>query len=779
MHTTGRQGRQFLNFVIVALSVLWLGQSPVRVWALDDVTTEGTIGVGIEQVADASAAGEFDASEPYEGGFEDRAEAEADTEPTWSARLTKVQVETENGLPVVKITTSQKVSSSMSYLSKPNRMLLKVHDTLLTWKTTRLSVNQTPLKRIRSAQHDENVWVVLDLDESVKWIRETHRRGITLRLPARYAGKFGSARSEAVIAKPQASKKNSHYSKSIMTTDIVGYQVVDVTAQDFGEKTRITVTTNGQVRYRVERTNQGKKFVLKIHGADLTWHGRIPRLPIGVVRSVKAAQKTVMGEPVVQIALRLSQTTPYLVFKDQNQILVEFNNPGSVQATGKRGNITSRISVDLQNADLRAVLRALAAEAGFDMVLTPGMEKIEESQALVTLSIKEQAFNTVLDFILRSRQMAYVVSGNTLRIGLASEFPVETRVFTMKNMEVKDSNVKDSIEAILTDGAKGKVVLESTANRIIVSAIPSDMVRVREVIRRMDVERRLVTRTFVLSYSQAEKILPAIQPMLSSLGSIQENNSENSLVVNDIPGKVTHIAKIIRSLDTKAQQVMIEARIVEVSRSNQRDLGVNWTARSISSSIDPQFTASTNPDAVGQVGQIIIGTLQEGIDLNATLSALESKGKVNTISNPRIATLNNKSAVLKASQNIPYATSNVSNGVVSNVVNYLELPISLTVKPQITKEGQVLLNPMTLEVATVVGTGSPPITSTRSATTQMLVDDGETIVIGGMVRDEESMRESKVPLLGDIPLLGFLFRSNVSTKNKVELVVFLTTHILE
>ena len=177
-------------------------------------------------------------------------------------------------------------------------------------------------------------------------------------------------------------------------------------------------------------------------------------MPIGVVRSVKAAQKTVMGEPVVQIALRLSQTTPYLVFKDQNQILVEFNNPGSVQATGKRGNITSRISVDLQNADLRAVLRALAAEAGFDMVLTPGMEKIEESQALVTLSIKEQAFNTVLDFILRSRQMAYAVSGNTLRIGLASEFPVETRVFTMKNMEVKDSNVKDSIEAIVAIEAK-------------------------------------------------------------------------------------------------------------------------------------------------------------------------------------------------------------------------------------------------------------------------------------------------------------------------------------
>jgi len=737
-----------------------------------EVNSDDTIAVGIKE--SAAAGVESDGNEAVE--------VDSETESRkWAARLTQVVVKQENGLPVVKIVTTRKVRSTISYLSNPDRLLLKVQDTLLTWKPTTLSVQQPPLKRIRSAQHDDEVWVVLDLDESVKWIREAYPRGITLRLPARYARQYSASPLPQSAIPGRASRKPGRSAPVLPTTTAAAsYQVVDITAENLGEKTRLTVTTDGQARYRVQRQRQGREFILKIYGAALAWRGKLAGLPLGVVRRLSARQRTEAGEPVVQIVVQLSHAIPYLVFKDQNQVLIEFNNPGILALpAGQRGNLTARVSIDLQNADLRAVLRALAQEAGFDLVLTPGLENVQGTQAQVTLSIDEQPFNTVLDFILRPRQMAYAVSGNTLRVGLASEFPVETQVFTLKNLEVKNSNIKDSIEAIFTEGAKGKVVLEPATNRIIISAIPSDMVRVRQVIQRMDVERRLVTRTFMLNYTPAKKLLPLIEPMLSSLGSVKENTSENALVVSDISGHVTQIARMIRSLDTKAQQVMIEARIVEVSCSNQQDLGVNWNAGSSDPTANPQINLSSSPDPAGTVGQITLGTVQGGVDLNATLSVLESKGKVNIISNPRIATLNNKSATLKASQNIPYTTSTVSNGVVSNVVNYLELPITLTVTPRITQKGRVMLNPMTLTVTTVVGEGTPPTTSTRSATTQMVVEDGETIAIGGMVRDEKITRESKVPLLGDIPLLGFLFRSNITTKNKVELVVFLTTYILE
>lgn len=718
---------------------------------------------------------------------EGEAAAEEDQSNQWSQRLLDIVVEDVNGQPAVKLKTTGQVKTSISYLTKPHRMLMKVRNTLLTWKPPRVTVNQSPLYRIRAAQHDADVWVVLDLTDNVKWNRQTHQQGITLTLR-----ESTSAQKKKVVKKEERgettfNKKVDRYTPvqskpiqnvSIHSTQIAaGYQVVDVAAENLGSKTKLVITTDGLAKYRVAREKNGRGLNVQVHGAALTWSGKLKNSPIGAIKSVSAKQQVSAGQPTVALNVVMTRPSPYVVFKDQNQIIIEFNNPDVISGQGqRRGNLKALVSVDLENAELVSVLRALAQDVKFDLVLTPGSQKLDPSQSVLTLTINEQPFDQVMDFILRPRKMAYDVSGNTLRVGLADEFAAETRVFTMKNLDVKNSNIKESIEMSVTDNAKSKIVLDPYGNRVIVSAIPSDMKRISEVISRMDVQRRLVTRTFSLNYTQASKVVPFLKERLSSLGSVKENKAENSMMITDIPGNMSALAQIINGLDIKAQQVMIEARIVEVSRSNQQEIGVNWTARGGS---DPSFTASTSPDAVNRTGQLTIGTLQAGINLNATLAAMESKGMVNTISNPRIATLNNEEASLNASQSIPYITSVVSNGVVSQGVEYLELPISLKVKPQITKGEQVLLDPLTLTVTTPVGDATPPRTTTRSATTQMLVRDGETVAIGGMVRDEEITRESKVPLLGDLPLLGFLFRSNVTQKNKVELVVFLTPHILE
>ncbi|MCK5219279.1 AMIN domain-containing protein, partial [bacterium] len=550
--------------------------------------------------------------------------------------------------------------------------------------------------------------------------------------------------------------------------------------ENLGEKTRLTVTTDGQVRYRVERTKKGHRLSLYIHGASLSWRGPLSGLPQGPVKKVNAYQQQEAGESIVKVAVQMIRNSPYMLFRDQNQIVIEFDNPGTIaRGAGRRGNLRSLMSVDFQNADLAAVLRALAHEAGFDLVLSPSAEGVTGVQGMVTITINQQVFENVLDFILRPRQLAYTISRNILRVGSASEFATKTKVFTMKNLDVKNSNIQETITEAFTEGSKGKVQIDTHNNRVIVSAIPSDMIRIRNIMRDMDVQRRLITRTYDLSYIQPQKIIPMIKASLSSLGSVEKNEQGNALVVTDLSGNMPRISDMISRLDTKAQQVMIEARIVEISRSNKQELGISWDVTSTDPAIDPQFTVTSIPEAVRAVATITLGMLKSGVDLNATISMLEAKGAANTISNPRVATLNNQTATLKASKNIPYQTSMVSNGVVSNVIEYLELPITLTVTPQITKDRQVLLNPLVLEVTTIVKEGAPPITSSRSATTQMLVKDGETIAIGGMVRDEEYIKESKVPLLGDIPLLGLLFKSRVKIKEKIELVVFLTPHILE
>ncbi len=700
---------------------------------------------------------------------EDRARLLGSTQDQWTARLLDVRVDQHNGQPVVKLKTTARVASAISYLKNPDRLLMKVRHTLLTWKPTTLLVRHPPLERIRAAQHDDDVWVVLDMTRPARWHRQTQAYGLVLTLGPQATGPaLDTTRPTNQTLRGKTVRAGQAQ---------VRYQVVDVGVDNLGDKTKLIITTDGQARYKVERRKNGQEVVVTLVEAALAWHGRISGLPAGAIRTLHTQAQPKNG--MVTVAVGLTQPATYVVYKDQNQVVLEFNNPQAIaQEAPRQGNLRALISVDLENAPLVSVLRALAQEVKFDLILSPGVQQVSREESALTLSINQQPFEQVLDFILRPRKMAFAVNNNTLRIGLAGEFMPETKIFVLKNMDVANANIKESIETAFTEGARDKVVVDSYGNRVIVSAIPSDLVRISKIIGHMDVQRRLVSQTFLLNYVDAAKIAPLLKSQLSSLGAVKENKSENALVVTDIPGNMESLRRIIRNLDTKAQQVMIEARIVEVSHTNQLDLGVDWNVASAAGA-NPNYTVASSPQPVGQVGSLTIGSLQSGVDLNATLSAMETKGMVNTISNPRIATINKEEATLKASQSIPYITSVVSNGVVSQMVDYLELPIVLKVTPQVTKGNQVLLNPLSLTVTTPVGTGNPPTTTTRSASTQMLVHDGQTIAIGGMVRDDEITTESKVPLLGDLPVLGFLFKSNVTKKNKVELVVFLTTHILE
>lgn len=685
-------------------------------------------------------------------------------------KLTDVRVELRSGKPVVRLATTGPTAATLTYLSRPERALLKLSGVLLTWKPTTLSVRQPPLERIRAAQHGSEVWVVLDLTAPTQWTRTAVRGGLLLAPAGASAASRPAPASIRRVAAPSIPAAEAAAGAT--------YQVVDVSVENLGEKTRVVVTTDGPARYRVEKEPQGDEVALLVYGARLAWNRALPGLPLGAVGRLTVRQERLEGEPVVAIRIKMIRPTSYAVLKEQNQIVLELDNPVPLmQAAPTKGDLRARLSADFQSAELTSVLRALSQDVGFDLVLTPGAQEIGGAASQVTVTINNQPLAEVLDLILRPRRLAYEVSGNTLRVGLASEFPTVTRIFTLKNIDSKNSNLKESLEGSFTEGAKSRVILDEYANRVIVTAIPSDMRRAEAVLNRMDVQPRMISRSFALNYADPNKLTALLKPMLTSLGRLEINERDNALVVSDIPGSVQRISRLIRSLDTKSKQVMIEAWIVEISLSDEQSLGINWSASTRTS--DPSVTAAVLPGSFVPQGLLTVGTLQPNLDLTATLSALEAKGALNTLSNPRIATLDNQSAKLSASQNIPYTNSYVSNGVIRTGVEYLELPIALTVTPHITQNNQVLLNPATLTVTTVVGTGTPPETTTRSASTQMTVADGETVAIGGMIRDTEKTRENKVPLLGDIPLLGYLFKNTTVVKDKVELVVFLTPHILD
>jgi type IV pilus assembly protein PilQ len=772
----------------VCLGILLMSAWPGNAAAATEQNGDEALSVGVEEVGpdggvaqDSPSAAEVQAQEKDAPAAAPVQTAKPAVRPPKKpvraaeprgARLTGVRVEAGAGRPVVRLVTTAAVASTLSTLTHPDRLLLKLADTLLTWKPTILEVNRPPLNRIRAAQHGQEVWVVLDLDAPTQWIRSSAAAGLTL-VPA--AGLLAPARNSRPAPATAPSKFEA---PELQTAAGASYQVVDVSVEDLGEKTRVIVTTNGPVRYRVQRERRGDEIELLIYGAGLSWSKSATGLSQGAVSRIGVQQQRLEGEPVVDLLVKMTRPTSYSVLKEQNQIVLELDNPTQImEAAPTRGDLRARLSVDFQSAELVSVLRALAQDVGFDLVLTPGAQEMSAPSSLVTVAINEQPLENVLDLILRPRRLAYEVSGNTLRVGLAAEFPTETRVFSLKNIDSKRSNLKDSLEGAFTEGSKSRVILDEYSNRVIVTAIPSDLRRAEAILNRMDVQPRLLSRSYPLSYAEPNKLAGLLRPMLSSQGRLEVNERDNALVITDIPGSVQRLAALVRSLDTRAKQVMIEAWIVEISLSDEQSLGISWNLASRDH--DPTYSANVAAGGFAPKGQLTVGTLQTNATLSATLSALEAKGVLNTLSNPRIATLDNQSATLSASQNIPYPVSLVSNGVIRSSVDYLELPITLTVTPHITQHNQVLLNPATLTVTTVVGQGTPPETTTRSAATQMTVADGEIIAIGGMIRDSERTRESKVPLLGDIPLLGYLFKSTTVTKDKVELVVFLTPHILD
>ncbi|NTV52115.1 MAG: AMIN domain-containing protein [Candidatus Firestonebacteria bacterium] len=696
---------------------------------------------------------------------------------TKGVRLLQVLLESRSNKPAIRIVTTGRVRYATKSLSGPDRFLVRVEGATLTWKPAGLDVKQPPLQKIRAAQHGTEVWVVLDLDAACGW--KVVSEGSGLLLTPNDEPKTGGHSATTREREPEIKTADEPEAAVTPVPAEASYKVVDVAVEDSGEKTRLVVTTDGPVRYRVEREKRGDSLDVLIHGASLLWNGKVPGLPKGAIRRVGVSTEQISGEPVVRLSLHLVQAAPYVVLKDQNQVMVELNNPSLVsEAIPSRGSLGAHVSVDFQNAEFVSVLRALAQDAGFDLVLSPGAQDLPAPLSQVTVSVNDQPFVNVLDMLLKPRKLAYAVGANTLRIGPASEFSPETRVFVLKNMDVKNSNLKESLEALLAAGTRSQVIVDGPANRVIVTAIPSDLIQCEAALARLDTPSRLVTRTFALSYAEVGKIAHLLKPMISSNATLDVNERENALVVTDIPGNMLRLSSLIRSLDKKSRQVMIEAKIVEVSLANEMDLGINWNTAN-DPGANPRVLASSVPVPGGAVGKLTVGLLQNGLDIAATLAVLESRGGANVISNPRIATLDHQTATLSASQNIPYNTSVVSNGVVRSGVEYLELPITLNVTPHISKSNQVLLSPTTLTVTTVTVPGNPPETATRTATTQMMVADGETVAIGGMVRNIEISKESKVPLLGDIPLLGYLFKSTVVSKDKVELVVFLTPHVLE
>jgi len=395
------------------------------------------------------------------------------------------------------------------------------------------------------------------------------------------------------------------------------------------------------------------------------------------------------------------------------------------------------ISVEVAEMDVREVFKLIGEESGINMVLA------DEVKGTISLKLREVPWDQALIVIMKARRLGYTRSGSILRIAPLSDIKSE----------------------------------EDETLRMIAS-------------RKAQVP--LKVRVLPVSYAKIEDVEKQVSRFLSERGKAVGDVRTSSLIVSDHDENIDRVAKLVATIDVPPPQVLIEGKIVEASDQFQRQIGINWSASGQeyrmfnSNKIRGRTTLGVSPTTAGGIAStgnltFTLGTIDVLGDLTAALALYEQQSSVKVLSSPRIVTLHNEPAEINQSIDIPLLKETVSPTGTSRSVEYKPVTLKLGVTPQITNDASVI---MAIDVkrdfvGSVVDqqTQSRPI-NTRSAKTKVMVRNSQTAVIGGIYQSDQTIGESKVPWVSDVPILGWLFKNRNNDSNKNELLIFLTPRIL-
>lgn len=371
------------------------------------------------------------------------------------------------------------------------------------------------------------------------------------------------------------------------------------------------------------------------------------------------------------------------------------------------------ISMDFRNANIIDVLRIISYKTGINIVPSKNVE------GKVTIKLDNVSWRNALSVLLQAYEYSYVEEGSIIRV------------------DSKDKLLKEAV----------------------------------------------VTKVFVLSYADAKMLAESLKNMLTpGVGTINVDTRVNAVIITDNFKVINGLDNIINKLDTRTAQVLIEAKIVEVTLSDEERLGIKWGVKplglkeNVSGELGLEFS-SDNPDTTSR-GYLNIGTIQKGFNINAQISALIQEGKLDILSNPRIVALNGQEAKIIVGEEVPYKTTTVGEGgTATEQVSFKEVGVKLVVTPTINPNGYITLK-IHPEVSDVKEWKyEMPIISKRESDSLVLVKDGETIVVGGLIKDKKIVTKYGLPYLRRIPILGFLFKKKFLETKKTELLIFITPKI--
>ncbi len=500
---------------------------------------------------------------------------------------------------------------------------------------------------------------------------------------------------------------------------------------------------------------------------------------------------------------RLAYTQSELALPVQDDQLQIEDTPEATPREGSLKGLSKKVSLDLRGIDIIDTIKFLSVKGDLNIVTS------KDVQGRITLFLKDVTIADTLDVILLTNKLACEKKKNIITIMTEVEYEAfygqrytdKRKIKTLKLKYILPTKAGEALASV--QSSIGKIIMDDATGSLILIDTPEKIEEMEAIA--FDLDKSYVTKVastvikvFELRYAQAEEIAAKVSEALTEgLGSVRSDERTNKLIVRDLPNKIKEISEMVDAFDTREKEVFIEAKIVEVTLSDDFSFGVNWETLFSSGSKDVRLETTLPATGVTDAySRVSVGTWKDtALDSTRTqqiLTFLSEVGKVKIISSPHITVLNNEEAKIMVGTRQPYATSTISQSdttaTTSWSAEFVDVGVTLTVTPTIYKGDFVKMH-ITPEVSTLIdwfeiedesGTTQIrlPEVDTSNAETDVIIQDGKTIIIAGLIKETENKSESKVPFLSSIPFLGKLFKSTSDTNEMKELVVFITPHII-
>jgi len=694
--------------------------------------------------------------------------AAAETPITGSAAHAALErlnvVRAEDGVRV-EIMARGPVTPKVSTLSSPARVIVDLPNTVEATQQRPIAVDGDGVKGVRVGMNGmtpPTTRIVVDLDKACQYEIESATDGklilklhtgsvaaksttkpaaklVTVAATPKVAAPMATAPAPATVASlPAAPAPATVAAKTETSSNANGYVFVEPT---FKPKVEAKAADPAPAGEPSERAGEAAaKFADKSATELLPVNANATMHADAAPQAAQSAQPSTAIQPAVNLAA------------EQKTQMAQRPATSGPRYTGEP------ISVNLKDVDLKDFFRLIHEISGLNVVLDPNVH------GNLTVVLDDVPWDQALDIVLKNNDLDRELEGNVLRIAT---------VDTLK----KEADAK----------------------------------RAQKEAEALAVEKVTVTR--FLSYAHSKDVVPTVKKFLTLRGDVMSDDRTNAVIISDIPSVIPNLDRLLTQLDRKTQEVEIEARVVAATRSFARDIGTQFGfgwgnntsaiggASSVGSSptqvtglnpryittgstaggtgAGPQIPLFSNMPVTSPTSGLTFLNATNNVRIDAVLTMAESRGLLKILSRPRIATQNNIQAVVKQGVRVPIVTQAQLGG--PPTVTYVDAFLRLTVTPQITSEGTIFLNVDVENTTPDFGhtvQGNPELI-TQQATTQVLVTDGGTVVIGGVIQTNNSINVDQVPLLGDVPYLGNLFKHRTVTTSNQELIFFITPRIIQ